>query len=161
MSRIYKNRSRYRKNSPDKERCVILGEYIIETGGTVREAAARFGISKSTVHTVVTKQNGPRGRKLKPPKRINKGFARSCAVLIFALQRILNTVLPNLIFADDMIYLSQRIGAVNKIFISKRDGALCKFTAAASAIAVRQGVLNENFCLIVAPQMKRNRSLTL
>ena len=74
MSRIYKNRSRYRKNSPDKERCVILGEYIIETGGTVREAAARFGISKSTVHTVVTKQNGPRGRKLKPPKRINKGI---------------------------------------------------------------------------------------
>ncbi len=56
MSRIYKNRSRYRKNSPDKERCVVLGEYIIETGGTVREAAARFGISKSTVHKDVTEK---------------------------------------------------------------------------------------------------------
>ena len=39
-----------------KERALILGEYIIESRGTVRAAADRFGISKSTVHTDVTKQ---------------------------------------------------------------------------------------------------------
>ena len=33
-----------------KERCVMLAEYIVETGATVRETAAKFGISKSTVH---------------------------------------------------------------------------------------------------------------
>lgn len=35
-------------------RAVILGEYIAETGATVRETAARFGISKSTVHKDVS-----------------------------------------------------------------------------------------------------------
>ena len=39
-----------------KERPVILGEYIIETRSTVRAAAKKFGISKSTVHTEVTKR---------------------------------------------------------------------------------------------------------
>ena len=34
----------------DKERSEILGEYVIETGATVRSCAYRFGISKSTVH---------------------------------------------------------------------------------------------------------------
>ena len=38
----------------DKERCVILGTYIVENRATVRQAAARFGISKSTVHKDVT-----------------------------------------------------------------------------------------------------------
>ncbi len=32
-------------------------EYILETGATVRACAEHFGISKSTVHTVVTIQN--------------------------------------------------------------------------------------------------------
>ncbi len=36
------------------ERAVMLGEYIIETGATVRAAAKVFGISKSTVHKDVT-----------------------------------------------------------------------------------------------------------
>lgn len=40
----------------EKERCVILGEFIIETNGTVREAAAHFGVSKSTVHKDVTEK---------------------------------------------------------------------------------------------------------
>lgn len=31
----------------------LLGEYIVNTGATVRAAAAQFGISKSTVHTEV------------------------------------------------------------------------------------------------------------
>lgn len=38
-----------------KERTLSIAEYIIKNKATVRAAAARFGISKSTVHTVVTK----------------------------------------------------------------------------------------------------------
>ena len=37
-----------------RERCVILGEYLIEHQATVRSAAKNFGISKSTVHKDVT-----------------------------------------------------------------------------------------------------------
>ncbi len=37
-----------------KERCVILGLYIVENNTTVRATALRFGISKSTVHKDVT-----------------------------------------------------------------------------------------------------------
>ena len=37
-----------------KERCVILGLYIVENNATVRSAATRFGISKSTVHKDIT-----------------------------------------------------------------------------------------------------------
>ena len=36
------------------ERAVILGEYILDTGATVRATAKVFKISKSTVHTAVT-----------------------------------------------------------------------------------------------------------
>lgn len=41
------------KGNPE-ERAVLLGEYIACTGATVRTAADRFGISKSTVHKDVT-----------------------------------------------------------------------------------------------------------
>ena len=37
-------------------RARACGEYIAETGCTVRECAARFGISKSTVHKDVTER---------------------------------------------------------------------------------------------------------
>ena len=37
-----------------EERAVRLGEYIIEHRSTVRDAAAAFGISKSTVHKDIT-----------------------------------------------------------------------------------------------------------
>ena len=37
-----------------RERCVVLGEYLVEHQTTVRNAAAEFGISKSTVHKDVT-----------------------------------------------------------------------------------------------------------
>ncbi len=47
-----------------KERAEVLGGYVIETGATVRGAAVRFGISKSTVHKDLT-------YKL---KRINPGL---------------------------------------------------------------------------------------
>ena len=41
-----------------EERATELAQYIIDTKDTVRGAAKRFGISKSTVHTDVTLQNG-------------------------------------------------------------------------------------------------------
>ena len=37
-----------------EERAIRLGEYIIERRSTVRDAAAVFGVSKSTVHKDVT-----------------------------------------------------------------------------------------------------------
>lgn len=39
-----------------KERAVIFGEYIVATGATVRETAAKFDISKSTVHKDVSEK---------------------------------------------------------------------------------------------------------
>lgn len=39
-----------------ENRCVQLGNYIVETKATVRQAATIFGISKSTVHNDVTKR---------------------------------------------------------------------------------------------------------
>lgn len=40
------------------DRAVVLGEYILETGATVRAAAKVFSISKSTVHKDVTERLG-------------------------------------------------------------------------------------------------------
>ena len=37
-------------------RPLILGEYIASTGATVRQCAKEYGISKSTVHSDVTKR---------------------------------------------------------------------------------------------------------
>lgn len=39
-----------------KERAIELANYIIEENATVRSAAKRFGISKSTVHKDVTER---------------------------------------------------------------------------------------------------------
>ena len=44
-----------------EERAVELGQYIIESKATVRSAAKKFGVSKSTVHTKVTITNGSCG----------------------------------------------------------------------------------------------------
>lgn len=41
-----------------EERSVELAHYIIDSKDTVRGAAKKFGISKSTVHTDVTLKNG-------------------------------------------------------------------------------------------------------
>ena len=40
--------------SGSKERCVALASYLVENKTTVRCVAAKFGISKSTVHKDVT-----------------------------------------------------------------------------------------------------------
>ncbi len=41
-----------------EERAINLAQYIIDSKDTVRGAAKKFGISKSTVHTEVTLKNG-------------------------------------------------------------------------------------------------------
>ena len=41
-----------------EERAIDIANYIIENNATVRQAAKQFGISKSTVHAVVTIRNG-------------------------------------------------------------------------------------------------------
>ena len=48
-----------RKVYSDKtdERCEEIALYMLENNATVRKAASRFGISKSTVHTAVTLSN--------------------------------------------------------------------------------------------------------
>lgn len=48
-----------------EERTIELANYIIETKCTVREAAKKFGISKSTVHKDITERLS----------KINKGLA--------------------------------------------------------------------------------------
>lgn len=41
-----------------EERAIDIANYIIENNATVRQTAKQYGISKSTVHAVVTIQNG-------------------------------------------------------------------------------------------------------
>ncbi len=41
-----------------EERAISLAQYIIDSKDTVRGAAKKFGISKSTVHKDVTQKNG-------------------------------------------------------------------------------------------------------
>lgn len=41
-----------------EERAIELAQYIIDSKDTVRGAAKKYGISKSTVHMDVTLQNG-------------------------------------------------------------------------------------------------------
>ena len=38
----------------DRDRCILVAEYVIENGSTVRSAAKHFGISKSTIHKDLT-----------------------------------------------------------------------------------------------------------
>ena len=38
----------------NEERCVILGNYIVQNNATVRSTAKQFGISNSTVHQDIT-----------------------------------------------------------------------------------------------------------
>ena len=40
----------------NKERCVVLADYLVEHKATVRAVAGKFGISKSTVHKDVTER---------------------------------------------------------------------------------------------------------
>ena len=42
-----------------EQRAVILGRYIAENKATVRSAAGKFGVSKSTVHKDVSETENP------------------------------------------------------------------------------------------------------
>ena len=46
------------RNLSIEKRAIELAHYIINSKDTVRGAASKFGISKSTVHTEVTFKNG-------------------------------------------------------------------------------------------------------
>ncbi len=57
-----------------EKRAIELGEYIVKHGATVRSAAEKFAISKSTVHFDVSKRL----------KRIDYGlYERVCEILKF------------------------------------------------------------------------------
>ena len=43
------------KGNPE-ERAIILAQYVLEHNATVRSAAKKFGVSKSTVHKDVTER---------------------------------------------------------------------------------------------------------
>lgn len=43
------------KGQPE-ERAIQLAQYLVETGATVRQTAAKFGVSKSTVHKDITER---------------------------------------------------------------------------------------------------------
>ena len=58
-----------------EERAINLAQYIIDSKDTVRGAAAKFGISKSTVHKDVTLKNGLRiGQVIPESIEIKKVF---------------------------------------------------------------------------------------
>jgi sporulation transcriptional regulator SpoIIID len=57
------------------ERAIELAHYIIDSKDTVRGAAKKFGISKSTVHKDVTLKNGLEiGQVIPESIEIKKGF---------------------------------------------------------------------------------------
>lgn len=47
---------KFASKADTERRAVILAEYIIENNATVRAAAKKFGISKSTVHKDLTEK---------------------------------------------------------------------------------------------------------
>ena len=55
------------------ERAIELAHYIIDSKDTVRGAAKKFGISKSTVHKDVTLRNGRRKGQVIPESIEIKG----------------------------------------------------------------------------------------
>lgn len=58
-----------------EERAITLARYIIDSKDTVRGAAKKFCISKSTVHKDVTFQNGFKNRHVIPESiKIKKVF---------------------------------------------------------------------------------------
>lgn len=56
-----------------EERATKLAQYIIDSKDTVRGAAKKFGISKSTVHTEVTLKNGKKNGQVVPESIEIKG----------------------------------------------------------------------------------------
>lgn len=61
------------QKSSIEERAVELAHYIIESKDTVRGAAKKYGISKSTVHKDVTLKNGKEKGQVVPESIEIKG----------------------------------------------------------------------------------------
>lgn len=63
------------KNDSIENRVLLLAHYIIDSKDTVRGAAKKFGVSKSTVHTEVTLKNGKyKGQVIPKSIEIKKVF---------------------------------------------------------------------------------------
>lgn len=60
-----------------EERAIELAQYIIDSKDTVRGAAKKFGVSKSTVHTEVTLKNGKKSGQVIPESIEIKGVSLS------------------------------------------------------------------------------------
>ena len=56
-----------------EERATLIALYIIETGCTVRQAAKKFGVSKSTVHKDCTERLPEINRSLSKSERHIRG----------------------------------------------------------------------------------------
>lgn len=59
---------------PIEERAINLAQYIIDSKDTVRGAAKKFCVSKSTVHTDVTLKNGKEKGQVVPESIEIKGI---------------------------------------------------------------------------------------
>ena len=88
-----------------KDRCVVLGLYIVENNATVRATAKRFGISKSTVHKDVTQTL----------KNINRSLYLDVkSVLMKNKEAVLNVLSSELVLdavkacCDKVVYDKQR-----------------------------------------------------
>ena len=63
------------RNVTIEERAINLAHYIIDSKDTVRGAAKKFGVSKSTVHKDVTLKNGKKkGQPIPESIEIKKVF---------------------------------------------------------------------------------------
>ena len=60
-----------------EERAIDIANYIIENNATVRQTAKQYGISKSTVHMVVTIRNDT---KAKSYGKLNRTETRALSV---------------------------------------------------------------------------------
>ena len=73
MKKVVSHNSPMIGNKAIEERAISLAQYIIDSKDTVRGAAKKFCISKSTVHTDVTFQNGFKNRHVIPESIEIKG----------------------------------------------------------------------------------------
>lgn len=73
MRQIYAHNLSTAGKKTIEERSVELAHYIIESKDTVRGAAKKFGVSKSTVHKDVTFKNGFKNRYVIPESIEIKG----------------------------------------------------------------------------------------
>lgn len=74
-----------------EERAIGIANYIIDHNATVRQTAKAFGVSKSTVHAEVTKQNVQKVRLFGWLYEISDGFfVKTRKSIIFILMTIKN-----------------------------------------------------------------------